>query len=217
MFKISDLKGTTTLSNNCTMPYFGLGVYLSEAGNEVENAVKWAIDAGYRHIDTAAVYNNEESVGKAVHACGLKRDNIFVTSKVWNADQGYDSTLRAFDESLKKLGFNYLDLYLIHWPVKGKYIQTWKALEKLYTEGRVKAIGVSNFLQHHLEDILQVAQVMPMINQVEFHPRLVQQPLLDFCADNHIQFQSWSPLMRGQVFDIPELKSLATKYKKDIS
>lgn len=199
------------------MPYFGLGVYLSEEGNEVVNAVKWALEAGYRHIDTAAIYKNEEGVGQAIRESPVLRKDIFLVSKVWNSDQGFDSTLRAFEASLERLGTDYLDLYLVHWPVTGKYVDTWRALEQLYKEGRIRAIGVSNFLRHHLEDLLQSTEVVPMVNQMEFHPFLVQQELLDFCRRKKIQYEAWSPLMQGNIFDLPALKELATKYERTIA
>ncbi len=214
---ITDIKGTVVLANGVKMPYFGLGVFQSKEGSEVKNAIKYALDAGYRHIDTAAIYQNERGVGFAVNNYPLKRDEVFVTSKVWNSDQGYDSTLRAFDESLKKLAFDYLDLYLVHWPVKGKYKETYRALETLYNEGRVKAIGVSNFLPHHIDDLLTVAKIVPMVNQVEFHPYLIQPELLEICNKNNIVVEAWSPLMQGKIFVIDQLKALAVKYGKSIA
>lgn len=213
---ITDLSGKVELANGVKMPYFGLGVFLSKDGTEVINAVKWAIESGYRHVDTASLYNNEKGVGEGIRQSGIKREDIFVTSKVWNSDQGYETTLRAFDESLEKLKLDYLDLYLVHWPVKGKYKETWKAMEKIYSEGRVKAIGISNFMQHHIKDLMQTANVIPMINQMEFHPYLVQQELMNFCVSNHIQYQAWSPLMQGKVFEVVELVSLAIKYNKTV-
>lgn len=211
---ITDLKGTFELHNGVKMPYFGLGVYLSEDGNEVINAVKWAIEAGYRHIDTAAIYNNEKGVGEGIRQSGINREELFVVSKVWNADQGYDNTLKAFEESLERLQLDYLDLYLIHWPVKGKYKETWRALEHLYQEGKVRAIGVSNFLKHHLEDILDSAEIVPMVNQMEFHPYLVQQGLIDYCNENQIQYEAWSPMMQGKIFELDAIKDMAKKYGK---
>lgn len=199
------------------MPYLGLGVFKAKNGAEVENAVRYALDAGYRHIDTAAVYKNEEGVGKAIQKHAIDRDKIFITSKVWNADQGYDATLQAFETSLKRLHTDYLDLYLIHWPVKDKYIDTWKAMETLYNEGRVKAIGVSNFMKHHLLDLMQHSTIDPMVNQVECHPMLVQQDLFDFCKEYQIRFEAWSPLMQGKLFKNEELSMLAHKYKKTIA
>ena len=215
--KISDLQGTVELKNGVPMPYFGLGVFQVHDGEEVKQAVKYALSAGYRHIDTASLYGNERGVGQSVRESSVPRKEIFVTSKVWNSDQGYANTLLAFDVSMKLLGFEYLDLYLVHWPVKGKYIETWRALEQLYAEGRIRAIGVSNFLRHHLEDLLAHCKVVPMVNQMEFHPRLVQQELIDFCNSHTIQYEAWSPLMQGKIFNIKELQTLAEKYKKDIA
>ncbi len=217
MRTITNLQGTFRLHNGVEMPYFGLGVYLSKDGQEVINAIKWAVDAGYRHIDTASIYKNEEGVGIGVKEASVAREELFVVSKVWNSDQGYESTLKAFDDSLKRLGMDYLDLYLIHWPVEGKYKETWRALEKLYTEGRVRAIGVSNFLQHHLEDLMADAEVVPMVNQMEFHPYLVQQELLDFCNKNTIQYEAWSPMMQGKIFGMDAFEALAKKYNKTIA
>jgi len=175
--RITDIKGRWQLATGVEMPYLGLGVWQTKNGEQVVHAVKWAIESGYRHIDTAAIYQNEIGVGRGINESGVDRSDIFITSKVWNSDQGYDSTLKAFDSSLKKLGTDYLDLYLIHWPVAGKYRDTWKALEYLYKEKRVKAIGVSNFLKHHLEDLLSDVDIVPMVNQLEFHPYLLQQQL----------------------------------------
>lgn len=217
MKKITDLQGSFELHNGVQMPYFGLGVYLSKDGSEVINAVKEALNHGYRHIDTAAIYNNEEGVGKGVQESNVDRKDIFLVSKVWNTDQGYDATLKAFDASLERLGTDYLDLYLIHWPKGELSKETWKALEKLYKQKRVRAIGVSNFLQHHLEDLLTSAEIVPMVNQMEFHPYLVQQDLIDFCKSKGIQYEAWSPLMQGNIFDLNIMKNLASKYNKTIA
>ena len=215
--KITDLQGTFELHNGVQMPYFGLGVYLSEDGQEVVNAVKWAIESGYRHVDTASIYKNEEGVGQGIKEANVSREDIFVVSKVWNDDQGYDSTLSAFDESLKRLDLEYLDLYLIHWPTKGKYKETWRALEHLYKEKKVRAIGVSNFMQHHLEDLLETAEITPMVNQMEFHPYLVQKELIDYCESHKIQYEAWSPMMQGRIFDLEPLKKMAQKYDKSVA
>ena len=196
------------------MPYLGLGVFETADGKEVIQAIHHAFEAGYRHVDTATLYNNEKGVGEAVRTGGLRREEVFVTSKVWNTDQGYDSTLKAFDHTLKLMKLDYLDLYLIHWPVRGKFKDTWRALEHLYQQGRVRAIGVSNFLDHHLQDLFTVASTIPAINQMEFHPYLVQQHQIDFCKRHQIQYEAWSPLMRGEIGSIPLIKELASKYEK---
>jgi len=214
---ITDLKGTFTLHNGVQMPYFGLGVYLSEDGKEVANAVNWALQEGYRHIDTASIYKNEVGVGEGIRQSGIDRQDLFVVSKVWNGDQGYESTLKAFEDSLNRLKLDYLDLYLVHWPVDGKYKETWRAMEYLYREKRVRAIGVSNFLQHHLEDLLADAETVPMVNQMEFHPYLVQQDLIDFCNKNTIQYEAWSPLMQGHIFEMDIMKEMAQKYNRTIA
>ena len=210
-----NLASSLDLSNGVAMPRFGLGVFRMEDGSEVSDAVTWALEAGYRSIDTAKVYGNEEGVGKAVRDSGILREEIFVTTKVWNSDQGYESTLQAFERSMSRLDIGYVDLYLVHWPVKGKYKETWKALEEIYRSGRARSIGVSNFLVHHLKDVLETAEITPMVNQVEFHPRLQQPDLQAFCCDNNIQLEAWSPIMKGQVVDIPELVDIGKKHGKN--
>lgn len=212
--KITDIHGYTTLSNGVKMPYIGLGTYLSHEGDEVINAINYALEFGYRHIDTASIYKNEIGVGKAVNESGISRSELFITTKVWNSNQGYESTLKAFSESKKALNLDYIDLYLIHWPTKGKYKETWRALEKLYRDGEVKAIGVSNFLENHLNDLLPTAEIVPMVNQVEFHPYLVQPALREMCKKHNIQFESWSPLMQGRITQVALINTLAEKYQK---
>ncbi|MDO1512987.1 aldo/keto reductase [Maribacter confluentis] len=216
-FSITDLNGSFTLHNGVKMPYLGLGTYQADNEQEVVEAVKNAIEIGYRHIDTAAIYQNEEGVGKGLRESKVDRSELFVVSKVWNNDQGYESTIKAFEQSLERLGLDYLDLYLIHWPVRGKYTETWKALEYLYNQKRIRAIGVSNFLQHHLEDILEDCTVVPMVNQMEFHPHVVQQDLIDFCRAHAIQYESWSPFMQGEVFKLEICNELAKKYAKSVA
>jgi len=213
----TSLKDTTTLHNGVKMPWVGLGVFKVTEGEEVVQSVKAAIKNGYISIDTAAIYKNEEGVGQAIKESGVPREELFITSKVWNSDQGYESTLAAFETSLNKLGLDYLDLYLIHWPGKNKYKETWKALEKLYKDGRVRAIGVSNFLVHHLEDLISTAEIKPMVNQVEFHPHLTQKELLAYCKKEGIQMEAWSPLKQGQLLNEPVLEYLAHKYNKSVA
>ena len=211
---INHIQDTTRLANGVKMPWLGLGVFQSQEGEEVEQAIAWAFKHGYRSIDTATIYRNEAGVGRALKQSGLPREEIFLTTKVWNSDQGFESTLAAFETSLGLLDTPYVDLYLVHWPVAEKYKDTWRALELLYQEQKVRAIGVSNFLVHHLKDLLPGCKVKPMVNQVEFHPYLVQPTLLDYCSSEGIQVEAWSPLMQGKVVDVPELMLIGEKYGK---
>ncbi|WP_028592735.1 aldo/keto reductase [Paenibacillus massiliensis] len=215
------LQDTTILANGVKMPWLGLGVFKVEEGPELVSAVREAITQGYRSVDTAAIYANEEGVGMGIRegleAAGIEREDLFVTSKVWNSELGYESTLQAYDESLRKLGLEYLDLYLIHWPVEGKFKEAWRALETLYTTGRVKAIGVSNFQIHHLEELMKDAEIKPMVNQVEYHPRLTQVELRAYCQKHGIQLEAWSPLMQGQLLEHKELQEIATKHGKSVA
>ncbi|MEC1288683.1 glyoxal/methylglyoxal reductase [Bacillus mojavensis] len=213
----TSLKDTVKLHNGVEMPWFGLGVFKVENGSEATESVKAAIKNGYRSIDTAAVYKNEEGVGIGIKESGVAREELFITSKVWNEDQGYDTTLAAFEKSLERLQLEYLDLYLIHWPGKDKYKDTWRALEKLYKDGKIRAIGVSNFQVHHLEELLKDAEIKPMVNQVEFHPRLTQKELRDYCKAQGIQLEAWSPLMQGQLLDNDVLTQIAEKYNKSVA
>ncbi|MES9739779.1 aldo/keto reductase [Peribacillus frigoritolerans] len=218
---VKNLQDTATLHNGVKMPWFGLGVFKVEEGPELVHAVKVAIKHGYRSIDTAAIYENEEGVGQGIREglkeAGISREDLFVTSKVWNADLGYESTIAAYEKSLQKLGLEYLDLYLIHWPVEGKYKEAWRALETLYKEGKVKAIGVSNFQIHHLKDLMEDAEVKPMVNQVECHPRLTQKEVQAFCKEQGIQLEAWSPLMQGELLDNEVLQAIATKHGKSVA
>lgn len=198
------------------MPWLGFGTFKVTDEKQVVESVKEALRVGYRHIDTASIYGNEESVGQGIIESDIKRDEIFLVSKVWNTDQGYDSTLRAFEESLKKLKTDYLDLYLIHWP-KEKNKETWKALERLYKEKRVRAIGVSNFKVHHLKELMADCEISPMVNQVEFHPQFLQTEIHEFCKNHNIQLEAWGPLMQGKVFEIELLNNLAKKYNRTVS
>jgi diketogulonate reductase-like aldo/keto reductase len=203
-----------TLNNGIQIPVLGLGTYLMKPGEETYNACLWALECGYRHIDTAAFYKNEEDVGRAVRDSNIERQEIFVTTKIWNDDQGYDKTLRAVERSLKLLGFDYIDLILVHWPMPKLRKETWKALEKVYDEGICAAIGVSNYTISHLQELFNYANVIPVVNQVEFSPFLYQKELQEFCEENNIKIEAYSPLARGRKFDHPVLIELSKKYNK---
>ncbi|GAA0778783.1 aldo/keto reductase [Clostridium subterminale] len=219
---IDNMNSTITLNNSIEMPRLGLGVFRVEDSSELINAVKVAIKNRYRSIDGAAIYGNEEAMGEGIkegiNEAGISRKDLFITSKVWNVDLGYESTIAAYESSLNRLGVDYLDLYLIHWPVEGKYKEAWKALEYLYKEGRVRAIGVSNFQVHHLQDLLGDAEIKPVINQVELHPYLSQKKVREFCRENDIQVEAWSPLMAGNgLLENEILKEIAKKYNKTVA
>ncbi len=202
-----------TLANGVAMPWLGLGTWRSAEGAEVEAAVRTALEVGYRHIDTAAVYGNESGVGRALRESGVPREEIFLTTKVWNDAQreGPEAVRRAFDDSLAKLGVDTIDLYLVHWPVAGRWMDTWRVLEDLYEQGRCRAIGVSNFLVHHLEEMLPECRVRPMVDQVEFHPWLVQPELLALCEREGIRHEAWSPLMQGRFTELEPLADIAAR------
>ncbi|MGE8001644.1 aldo/keto reductase [Lysinibacillus sp. NPDC093190] len=208
-----------TLNNSLEMPLIGYGVFRVPEGDDLAEAVKTAIARGYRSIDTAQVYRNEESVGRGIRAAideGLvTREELFVTSKVWNDGLSYEETLVAYDSSLEKLGLDYLDLYLVHWPgIDTNYVDVYKALEKIYQDGRVRSIGVSNFHVHHLENLLKETSVIPVINQIEFHPHLTQEEVRAYCKEKGIQVEAWSPLMNGSLLEESLIQQLASKYGK---
>jgi diketogulonate reductase-like aldo/keto reductase len=206
-----------TLNNGVKMPQIGFGVFKVDEGESVVKAVKKAIEVGYRSIDTAAIYQNEKGVGQAIRESGVPREELFITTKVWNADQGYHETMEAFQVSMDKLGLDYLDLYLIHWPMPKveKYVETYQALEKLYKDGHIRSIGVANFQIPHLEKLLKECSVKPVINQVECHPYLTQNELKEFCQEYQIFLEAWGPLMQGgEALSDEIIKTIANKHKK---
>ncbi|MGI5348007.1 aldo/keto reductase [Streptomyces sp. CA-250714] len=210
---------TTTLNNGVTMPQLGFGVWQVPA-DEAATAVTTALESGYRSIDTAAVYANEEGVGRAIAEAGLPRDELFVTTKLWNSEQGYDTTLRAFDASLDRLGLDFVDLYLIHWPMPDvdKYEDTWRAFEKIYADGRARAIGVSNFQPTQLNRVIELGGTVPAVNQIELHPRLQQSVPRAFHADHGIATEAWSPLGQGgDLLDEPALREIAGRHGKTVA
>ncbi|MFJ4364567.1 aldo/keto reductase [Streptomyces chartreusis] len=202
------------LNNGVEMPQLGFGVW-QVPDDEATRAVGTALEAGYRSIDTAAIYGNEAGTGRAIAASGVPREDIFVTTKLWNDDQGYDSTLRAFDTSLEKLGLEYVDLYLIHWPApsRNKYVDTYKAFEKLHADGRIRAIGVSNFLPEHLERLFGETSIVPAVNQIELHPHLQQHASRALHAERGIATEAWSPLGSGKgLLEVPAIVAIAQKH-----
>ena len=200
---------SVVLNTGARLPQVGLGVWQAPRGSGTRGAVEAALRSGYRHVDTASIYGNEADVGAAVRASGLPREEVFVTTKLWNADQGHDSALRAFDQSLERLGLAYVDLYLLHWPVAGKRLDSWRALERLHDEGRARAIGVSNFLRPHLEELLGRARVVPAANQIELSPFLQRRETVAFCRQHGIAVEAYSPLTRGERLDDPVVLEVA--------
>ncbi len=196
------------------MPILGLGTYMTRKGRSTYRAVVHALHSGYRLIDTAKVYGNEKDVGDAIRDSKIPRDQLFITTKLWNLDHGYNSTIKACEESLESLGLDYLDLYLIHWPVKNLRLETWKAMEKLLSEQKCRAIGVSNYMIWHLEELMENADVIPAVNQVEFSPYLYQKELLEFCRKHGIRLEAYSPLTKGRKLNDPKLIAIARKYYK---
>lgn len=215
---------TYTLNNGIQIPTIGFGTWRIEEGTPAYEAVSEALKAGYVHIDTAAVYGNEQSVGKAIQDSDINREHLFITTKLWNTDRGYESTLTAFEKSLTLLNLTYVDLYLIHWPANETQFEnweeinadTWKALEKLYADGKVKAIGLSNFPKKYVEALLKTAQIRPAVNQLEFHPGYLQEETVSFCKENNILVQAWSPLGSGRILENELLLTLAAKYNVSV-
>ncbi len=206
------LQSATQLNNGVCMPVLGLGVYQIRSGRESYQAVSTALEIGYRHIDTASYYGNEEDIGKAVRDSAVPREEIFVTTKLWNSDHGYDSALRAFDASLRRLNLDYLDLYLIHFPVTSLRKESWRALEKILKNGRARAIGVSNYTERHLQELLNQSSIVPAVNQVEFSPFLYQRDLLEFCRRQGIQLTAYAPLTEGHRLNDPRITAIAKKH-----
>jgi diketogulonate reductase-like aldo/keto reductase len=207
------LESCARLNNGVEIPRLGLGVYQSPPGKTTRRAVKYALEIGYRHIDTAQLYGNEADIGDALRESGIKREQVFITTKVWNSYQGYDSTLQACEQSLRRLRLQYVDLYLIHWPVQGMSLNTWRAMVNLLRSGKARAVGVSNYTIELLQEILQNSDVVvPAVNQVEFHPFLYQKHLLSFCEKNGIQLEAYSPLTRGYKLNDPTILAVAKKY-----
>ena len=204
----------TRLNNGVEMPWLGFGVYGLDDGDGVVRAVLHALEIGYRSVDTATVYGNERGVGRAIRESAVRREDIFLTTKVWNDDQRRRRTMAAFEESLERLAVDYVDLYLVHWPVPGFYEETWQAMEAIHASGRARAVGVSNFMPQHLETLRSSSELVPAVNQVEFHPRLVQPDVLQFCRDRGIQVEAWSPIMQGQVAAEDVILELAEKHGK---
>ncbi|TGK07832.1 aldo/keto reductase [Leptospira semungkisensis] len=208
----SILNQSIRLNNGVEMPVFGLGVWKTKSGNECVEAVNWALEAGYRHIDTAKIYGNESDVGRAIRESGIPRDELFITTKLWNGDQ--KNPRKAIEESLKSLGLDRVDLYLIHFPVGSTRKQAWKELEKFYKEGLARAIGVSNYMIPHLQELFEYAEITPTVNQVEYHPFLNQNELLNTCKKNNIVLEAYSPLAHGQRVSDAKLLDIAKKYGK---
>lgn len=224
MKKLNSLTDTIQLSNGYSIPCLGYGTWQTPDGDTAIRSVKEAIRVGYRHIDAAACYENEESVGKGILESGIDRKELFITSKVWNSERGYEKTLAAFEKSLSDLGLDYLDLYLIHWPASSSQfenweelnVETWRAMIKLYKEGRIKAIGVCNFMEHHLKALMDM-EITPMVNQIEFHPGQMQMETVNYCRKHGMLIEAYSPLGTGKMMGNPQLAQIAEKYHKSVA
>ena len=213
------------LTNGVEIPCIGFGTWQTPDGEIAESSVRFAIEAGYRHIDTAHAYHNEESVGRGIRESGVPREELFITTKLWNRNHGYDATMRAFEGSMERLGLDYLDLFLIHWPNPIMFrdnwqetnAETWKAFEELYKAGRIRSIGVSNFRIHHLEELAKTAEITPMVNQIRLCPGDTQDEVVAYCRERNILLEAYSPLGMGAIFSVPEMKTLAEKYDRTIA
>lgn len=211
------IKSIKKLNNDIKIPMIGLGTYLNDNGRQAIDSILYALEIGYRHIDTAAMYENEKEVGIAVRKSGISREEIFVTTKLWNSDHGYDNTIKAFQRSLERLGLDYVDLYLIHWPVENLRLESWRALERLYSDGLCKAIGVSNYMERHVDEILNNFSIVPAVNQVEFSPFLYLKELQNYCESKGIALESYSPLTKGHKLKESRLIEIANRYDKSTS
>ncbi|MBQ6563699.1 MAG: aldo/keto reductase [Clostridia bacterium] len=216
---------TYRLTNGIDIPSVGFGTWQTPDGEVAVQSVRCALEAGYTHIDTAQAYGNEESVGKAIRLSGVPRKDLFITTKLWNANHSYDLTLRSFDESMNKLGLDYLDLFLIHWPnplaFRDRWEQanaeSWKAMEELYEAGKIRAIGISNFRPHHMDALLKTAKITPMVNQIRLCPGDTQDETVAYCREHQMVIEAYSPLGTGRIFDVPEMQTLAKKYNRSIA
>jgi diketogulonate reductase-like aldo/keto reductase len=206
------IRSTLALRGGVEIPRLGLGVYQSRPGTETREAVRIALEAGYRHVDTARAYGNEEDVAAGMAEAGVPRREVFLTTKLWNSDHGYDETLRACDASLARLGVEQVDLYLVHWPVQGLRADTWEAMERLLADGKARAVGVSNYTVRHLEELLGTAKEPPAVNQVELHPFLAQRELVAFCAGHGIAVEAYAPLVKARRMDHPVLRRVAARH-----
>jgi diketogulonate reductase-like aldo/keto reductase len=209
-----DLTSTIRLRDDVEIPCLGLGVFAAGSGKATTDAVTWALERGYRHIDTAHFYQNEKEVGEAVKSSPVPQREIFITTKLWNDDHGYDRALRAFDASLRALQVDVVDLYLMHWPMKGKRLDSWRAMERLFEEGRARTIGVSNFVVHHLEELFANADVKPHINQIELHPFCQQRATVDWCREHGVAVEAYSPLTKGHRLNDPTVRRIASEIAK---
>jgi methylglyoxal/glyoxal reductase len=212
--ELHSLADTVEIAPGVAINRLGLGTYRADEGPDVQREIRYGLSIGYRTIDTASLYGNEQSVGETVRESGIPREEVFVATKLWNTDQGYDSALSAFDRSLERLGFDHVDLYLVHWPIAEKMRDTWRAMEDILASGRTRAIGVCNFLVHHLDELSAFANVPPTLDQIEHHPRLQQPELVEYCREHGIAVQAWAPIMRGRVSLVPELVHIAQSHDK---
>ncbi|MDH4140876.1 MAG: aldo/keto reductase, partial [Coriobacteriia bacterium] len=211
---IESIQDTVTISQGVEMPRLGFGTYKAAEGDEVAGSVRTALEIGYRSVDTASFYGNEVGVGAGIRDSGVPREAVFIATKVWNTEQGFSETQEALERSLARLDVDYVDLYLVHWPIPSLMLETWRAMERCLVQGLARAIGVCNFLPHHLDALLSRADVAPAVDQFEFHPRLQQPEVVSFCVRNSIAVEAWAPIMRGRVNDVAEIQGIASRHDK---